>query len=100
MTKNVNGTALATFSVAVNDPRRKDDPPMWIRSQLWGKRAENGIVNHLTKGVQVAVTGALKIHEYTRNDGLPGFSLDLNVEQLQLLSGKGNASVEAPVPFE
>ncbi|MDP6624297.1 MAG: single-stranded DNA-binding protein [Alphaproteobacteria bacterium] len=58
-TKNVNGTALATFRVAVNDPYRKDAPPMWIQSQLWGKRAESGVVNHLTKGVQVAITGAL-----------------------------------------
>ena len=96
--RDANGTAVASFSIAVNDPRNKDASPMWIRCSLWGKRAEGGVIPYLTKGTTVGVTGPMKVNEFTKRDGLPGFSLELNVEQLQLLGAKtnGNGGGDAP----
>jgi single-strand DNA-binding protein len=94
--RDAGGTSVAGFSIAVNDPRNKDAAPMWVRCNLWGKRAEGGVIQYLKKGTQVGVTGPLKVNEFTKRDGLPGFTLELNVEQVQLLGGKANGGNGSP----
>lgn len=52
--------------------------PVWLAVTFWERDAERVANMRLSKGDQVAVSGTLKIREYTRQDGKPGESLELH----------------------
>ena len=56
-----NGTAVASFTLAVN--RFKKDEADFINIVAWKAQAEN-CAQYLTKGSQVAVEGRLQIRSY------------------------------------
>lgn len=61
------GMAHCTFSVATNSRVKrgsewKDEPSYWT-VDLWGKQGES-LINYLTKGKQVAVTGQVRIEKW------------------------------------
>ena len=56
-----SGTAMATFSVAVDDAKRADGAaPEWVRVTLWGETAED-LAARLVKGTSVYVEGRLRL---------------------------------------
>jgi len=82
-----NGTAVAEISVAVSvgyGDRKQTD---WYRCQLWGKRAEGGIIQYLKKGTQVAITGQLKMNKWTTGDGVEKTTPDVSIDQIDLIGG-------------
>lgn len=80
-----SGVAVASFSLAVNDPRRKDAPPTWYRVTCWRQLAEFAN-EYVTKGAAVLVAGdRLKLSEWTGQDGAPRTTLELNATSVQLL---------------
>jgi single-strand DNA-binding protein len=86
VTKNAESTFTASgqnvskFSIAVNGVK-KDAPAMFVNCSLWGKQAEV-LSQYITKGKYVIVSGTLNVRTYTRNDGVMGYSTDLNVRDL------------------
>ena len=69
-----NGTAVATFSLAVNRPfanRQGEREADFIRIVTWDKLAEN-CANYLRKGSLAAVTGRLQIRSYDDREGSGG----------------------------
>jgi single-strand DNA-binding protein len=98
-----NGTAMASFSVAVNNPRRKDDPPTWYRANTFGQTAE--FVNQYVKqGVAILVSGdRLELSEWTAQDGTVRHTLELHAQTVQLLGGKRDGQEQPadsePLPF-
>ncbi|HOA34657.1 MAG TPA: single-stranded DNA-binding protein [Bacillota bacterium] len=67
-----NGTAVATFSLAVNRPfanRQGEREADFIRIVTWDKLAEN-CANYLRKGSLAAVTGRLQIRSYDDREGI------------------------------
>ena len=111
-----DGTPVTNFSVAVNRKWNNSDgsqgeETIWIRCTAWRKTAE--VVNqYLTKGRQVLVEGRLRPDPdtggprvFTRNDGSPGASYEVTVEQVKFLGSASNGSngssqEAAPVSFE
>ncbi len=90
-----DGVAVINISVAVNDPRRKDDPPTWFRCSVWRATAEF-VAEYVTKGAAVLVAGdRLKLSEWTGQDGAPRTTLELNATSVQLLSSRDAAPVDA-----
>ena len=79
-----------TFSVAVKHRDRKDG--QWVESTLFfdcgwfGQRAEK-LMQYLTKGVAVCVSGDFGPRSYTKRDGSVGLSLRIRVDQLSLIGG-------------
>jgi len=61
---------------------------LWIRCNLWGKRAEGRLVDHLAKGAQVVVSGEIDLREYEKRDGTKGHSLELRVAGIDLVGGR------------
>lgn len=60
--KDVNGTALLSFSVAVERSYQKDKDNKvtdWFNCSLWGKRA-TALEEYLVKGCGVAVSGEMQ----------------------------------------
>lgn len=83
-----DGVAVINISVAVNDPRRKDDPPTWYRVSVWRGTAEF-VAEYVTKGAAVLVAGdRLKLSEWTGQDGAPRTTLELNATSVQLLGSR------------
>ena len=90
-TNSVNGTAVANFSVAAKAGYGDKEQTLWIDCALWGKRAEGGIVQYLTKGQQVAVHGELSTREH---DGKT--YLQCRVNDVTLVGSKAGGGQSAP----
>ena len=96
--RQAGSTSVAVFNIAVDvgfGDRKQTD---WYRCQLWGKRAEGGLIQYLVKGAQVAVSGELKQNKYTANDGMEKTSMDINVNDVALVGGQqhDNGFQQAP----
>lgn len=86
------GMAICTFTVAVDYGFGDNKGTNWIRCSLFGKRAEGGLPQYLKKGAQVAVTGELRIREYDDKDGNRRTSVEVNVDNIDLIGGRDGAS--------
>jgi len=82
------GMAICSFTVAVDYGFGDKKGTNWVRCSLFGKRAEGGLPQYLKKGTQVAVSGELRLGEYTDKDGNTRTSVDLNVNDVTLIGGR------------
>lgn len=83
-----SGTSICSFTVAVDYGYGDNKGTNWIRCSLFGKRAEGGLPKYLVKGTQVAITGELRIREYDDKDGNKRTSVEVNVDNLDLIGGR------------
>lgn len=92
-----SGTAVASFSVAVDTGYGDKKKTNWFKCVLFGKRAEGGLIQYLVKGQQVAVSGEISLDEWDDNDGNHRASLSLVVNDLDLVGGQiGSNSQSQP----
>lgn len=84
-----NGIAVATFTLAVNRPKRdgEEQEPDWINIVAWRQLADIA-ANYLSKGRQCAVEGRLQTRSYENKEGKRVFVTEVVAERLQLLGGK------------
>lgn len=93
------GTAVLTFSVAVNDRRKNTQTGEWedyanfVDCTLFGKRAES-VSNYISKGTKVFVEGKLRWSQWEK-DGQKRSKLGLVVDNLEFASRQ-----EKPQPQE
>jgi single-strand DNA-binding protein len=92
------GTAVTTFSVAVNERRgggdgERQETTTWFRVSCWNKLAEVASA-YLKKGRQVYVEGPLRVHEFTGNDGRQRYSLEITAREFQMLGGSPGREAE------
>lgn len=85
-----SGQNVATLSVAVRQPKRKnqdgsytDAPAFWVKVEVWGKQAEY-CADVLRKGAPVCCTGVVMQEEWT----------DKNTGEIRRGLALKNASVE------
>lgn len=86
-----NGTALAGFSVATDVGYGDNKQTMWLDCTIFGKRAESKLIDYLTKGAQVAISGDLSTREY--NDKT---YLQVRVDEIDLMGGKTEGKTAKP----
>lgn len=85
--KDVGGNKVLSFSLA-NDVGFGDKKKTnWLNCNLWGKQGES-VARFVTKGKQIWVSGELSTREYTGKDGTNKTSLEVRVNQLDLVGGK------------
>jgi single-strand DNA-binding protein len=84
--------SICNFTVAVDFGYGDNKGTNWIRCALFGKRAEGKLPQYLVKGTQVAISGELRINEYTDNDGNKRTSVEVNVSTLDLIGGRNESS--------
>ncbi len=82
-----NGHSVAGFPVAVDVGFGDNKTTLWLDASLWGKRAEGGLVQYLTKGQQVFVQGEIGTREFQKRDGTPGFAVTLKLAEIDLVGG-------------
>lgn len=80
-----SGKAVANLAIAVDVGFGDNKSTMWLDASIWGKRAEGGLIQYLTKGQQVWVAGELGTREFQRNNGQSGFAVTLNVSEIDLV---------------
>ena len=99
-----NGTAVTSFSVAVNrrwtdtQSGQPVDETTWFRVKVWNKQAE--VANqYLSKGQKVLVEGVLTPDRqtggpsiYTRRDGTAGASFEVRAETVRFLNSREDSS--------
>lgn len=86
--KNVaNDKVVANFSVAVARPHSEETD--FFNVEVWGKQAEN-CDKYLKKGSKVLVVGYIKTRSYDDKDGVKRKVWEVNAEQVEFLSPKGN----------
>lgn len=82
-----NGTAVATFTLAVNrtfigkDGQKEAD---FISVITWRKAAEN-VANYMTKGSLIGVDGRLQTRNYENREGKRVFVTEVVAESVQFL---------------
>ena len=90
-----NGTAVASFRVAVRNPR-DDDQPHWIPVVAYGKVAE-ATAAHRAQGDQIGVTGELTSRQWTDNEGQRHSLLEVVARTVDFLARK-RTSTDDPAP--
>lgn len=89
--KDVNGTPLLRFSVAVDD--RQQVNGQWEKQALffecswWGPRAAKAH-QFMLKARSVCATGEFSVREYDKNDGTRGHSLVVRVDNVTFMGGR------------
>src|SRR5690554_493316 len=99
-TNNVGGTAVANFAVTMKSGFGDKEQTVWVDCALWGKRAEGGLIQYLTKGQQVAVHGEMGTREYQANDGTNRTAITCRVTDVTLIGGKAEGGGQRPQPAQ
>jgi len=101
------GQPVTNFSVAVNDNYtnsngEKVERTIWFRVSTWGKQAEI-CSQYLKKGRKVLVEGRLTPDVstggpriWTRQDGSPATSFEVNANTVRFLSSRGDQESGGP----
>lgn len=94
------GTAVASFSLAVNESWKdkdgeKQERTEWVRCTAFGKVAEI-IGEYCHKGGQLYVEGKLRTEKFTDKEGVERYITKVLVDQMQLLGDKRERA-EKPV---
>ena len=99
--RSVGASTVANFSVPAKAGFGDKQTTTWINCAVWGKRAEGGLVDLLTKGTPVCVSGELSQREWTNQSGEIKTSLECRVNEVTLM-GKGQAkeAVEPDAPLD
>lgn len=82
-----SGSAVSTFSLAVNYKSKGEDSTEWFNVVLFGDTAEK-VSQYITKGKPVYVEGRLQTRSWEK-DGEKHYRTELIANSLQLLGGGG-----------
>lgn len=92
-----SGISVCSFTVAVNKRRKQNQteepPPMFYRVTTWRQLAEL-CGKFLKKGSKVYVDGDLSVSTYQGNDGQNRFSLEVESQNIEFLSGMKEREAE------
>ena len=89
-----SGTAVCSFTGAVDSGYGDKKKTTWVNFVLFGKRAEGNLPQYLVKGAQIAVSGELSMDEWEK-DGQKNKMLKCAVQSLDLIGAKEAASPSA-----
>ena len=89
MRYSASGTPMTSFSIAssrryTTAAGEQREETEWFNCTAFGRLADT-CNQYLARGRQVYVEGRLSSRQYDRRDGTPGFSLDVNVTEVQFL---------------
>lgn len=88
-----SGIPVSNFSVATkktwkNANGEKQEKTTWFRCAAWKELADI-VSQYLHKGSQVLVEGTVDVNAFTKQDGTPGASLEVNIDVLRFLDRAG-----------
>lgn len=87
-----NGTAVASFPVAVDVGYGENKSTQWYNCAIFGKRAESKLVGFLVKGKEVVIDGEPKLNTYQNQAGEFKASIEVRINDVQLVGGHVEAA--------
>jgi single-strand DNA-binding protein len=85
-----SGSVVANLSLAVNRPRRDEDPD-WFNLEIWGKQAQVA-ADYVRKGSLLGITGSFELDHWTdRASGEQRSKPVVRVTRLDLLGSRRDA---------
>jgi single-strand DNA-binding protein len=95
-----NGQAVTSFSVAssrryTTSGGEQREETEWFNVSAWGKLGET-CNQYLTKGQQVYIEGRMSSRTYEGRDGTTRVSIDVFLNDVQFLGGRGGMSDSVP----
>lgn len=103
MKYTATGTAVTTFSVAVNRKVKELEEVEWFNVVLWDKLAETAS-QYLQKGREVIIQGEMKTRNWQGQDGAKHYRTELIGRTMQFVGAKRDgapdAGIEPEIPFE
>ncbi|MFC0903663.1 single-stranded DNA-binding protein [Clostridium sp. MT-14] len=92
-----SGTAIATFSLAVNRTFKKEGQPDadFLNIVSFGKQGEN-VSKYLHKGSLVGVSGRIQTGSYEAKDGSKRYTTEIISDEVQFLDSKGSDDNQSP----
>ena len=92
-------TPVCKFSIANNTGFGQYAKTNYFEVQMWGKAA-TAVCQYLTKGKQVAVSGALEANNWTGNDGVMHTGWVLTANNVSLLASPQGTKPANEAPAE
>lgn len=91
--QTTSGVSVCRFRIAVNRNYSKDGEQKadFISCTAWRQTAEF-ISRYFTKGSAIIVEGSLQNHDYTDNNGVKHYGMDILVDQVSFGKSKKNAA--------
>ena len=93
-----DGISVCSFTVAVNRRVRNAEAGQpeadFFRVTTWRQQAEN-CNRYLAKGRKVGVSGTLTLQSYVGNDGQQRYSLEVNADEVEFLTPRGEGGFES-----
>lgn len=89
-----NQKAVASLPIAVDFGFGDNKGTIWMDGSLWGKRAESGLIQYLTKGQQVVVSGELGQRKYTNKEGIEVPVTTLKIAEIDLVGGQPSGQAQ------
>ncbi len=99
------GVSVCSFTVAVNRRRsssntNSNQPDVdFFRVSAWRQLGEN-CSKYLAKGRKVAVVGSVSVSTYQANDGTTRATLEVNADDVEFLTPKGEGMAPADQPAQ
>lgn len=87
------GTAVARFSLAVNERRGEEQVTLWVHVSYFGEAAEN-VSPYLVKGKLVLVRGRIEEHEWQDDEGNQRRAWGVLADRVELLGGPAGSNQE------
>lgn len=92
-----NGTATASFTLAVNRPFKNAEGNQeadFIQCVVWRKQAET-LANYTKKGSQIAVRGRIQTRSYDNQQGQKVYVTEVVVEEFTFLDSKKDSQTQS-----
>ncbi|WP_061212985.1 single-stranded DNA-binding protein [Syntrophomonas wolfei] len=89
-----NGTAVATFTLAV-DRKFKREETDFIPIVVWAKQAEN-CANYLNKGSLVAIDGRIQVRTYDNQEGQRRWVTEVVAEDVRFMGKPAGSRSSTP----
>ena len=98
-----NGQAVTSFSVAssrryTTSGGEQREETEWFNVSAWGKLGET-CNQYLTKGQQVYIEGRMSSRTYEGRDGTTRVSIDVFLNDVQFLGGRGGDGMSDSSPY-
>tara|TARA_B100000809_G_scaffold244114_1_gene269760 strand:+ start:337 stop:708 length:372 start_codon:yes stop_codon:yes gene_type:complete len=93
-----SGTPVMSFSVANNTGFGEKQKTHYFECSMFGKRAEGKLKDYMLKGQQVVVEGEISLNQYQKKDGTGGASLNVFVNNVELMGGNQKGGGQPSVP--
>ena len=81
LTATTSGTSILKWPMPVSHGRKGEEQTYWVNCAMFGTRADK-IAKYILKGKFYVVSGKQVVRTYSKSDGTPGFSVDMNVQEV------------------